>query len=73
MVNEMTKERIADLKRNCDEIEKSLKEIKKAISSKNAERIYNYTSRIDNNCADIYDILDCIREDEEIDISEWIG
>lgn len=57
--------RLEDLKSNYREIENSMKELKNGIYNQNEEDIYNYVTRINNRCMDIFDILDCIREEEE--------
>lgn len=57
--------RLEDLKSNYREIQNCIKELKEGIYNQNEEDIYNYTTRINNRCMDIFDILDCIREDEE--------
>ncbi len=57
--------RLKDLKSNYREIQNCMKELKEGIYNQNEEDIYNYVSRINNRCMDMFDILDCIREDEE--------
>ena len=57
--------RLEDLKSNYREIQNCMKEFKEGIYNQNEEDIYNYVSRINNRCMDMFDILDCIREDEE--------
>lgn len=57
--------RLEDLKSNYREIQNCMKELKEGIYNQNEEDIYNYVSRINNRCMDMFDILDCIREDEE--------
>ena len=56
--------RLEDLKSNYREIQNCMKELKEGIYNQNEEDIYNYVSRINNRCMDMFDILDCIREDE---------
>lgn len=61
----MNKLRLEDLKSKYREMQDCMKILRIGIYSQNEEDIYNYTTRINNRCMDILDILDCIREDEE--------